>query len=115
MLEGDNSSAANSQPEFKSRYDARKHRRARLSLWFEERGIRMAHVAAELGVSNAVASSALRPCAATLEKKYRDRLIALGVPVELLPPERPSHERPACPMWPNPEASIARGKEASGG
>jgi hypothetical protein len=115
MYKGENSHAVDSQSEYISRYDARKHRRERLSRWFEERGIRMSHVAAEIGVSNAVASSALRADAATLESKYRDRLIALGVPADLLPPERLSREQPACPMWPNPEASIASGRKPSGG
>jgi hypothetical protein len=113
MYEDENFHAVSFQPEIVGKYEARKQRRERLSRWFEERGIRMSHVAAELGVRNAIAASALRANAATLESKYRDRLIALGVPADLLPPERTSCGRPACPMWPNPEASIASGK-ASG-
>jgi hypothetical protein len=113
MYEDENSHAVSFQSEIVRKYDARKQRRERLSRWFEERGIRMSHVAAELGVRNAIAASALRASAATLESKYRDRLIDLGVPADLLPPERPSRERPACPMWPNPEASIASGRKES--
>jgi hypothetical protein len=57
MYKGENSHAVNSQSEHIKSHDARKRRRERLSHWFKERGIRIAHVAAELGVRNAVASS----------------------------------------------------------
>jgi len=80
-------------------------RQIELKKWFDERNITMVHVANEIGFTGKRLSIRTFQMK-TMEKDKRDRLIALGVPGELLPDEKAKNGF-AAPQWPNPEASIA--------
>ena len=79
-----------------------------LRAWMNDRSIGGKDVAEQLGFSTKTASHyALEILKeSTMGKQYRDHLIALGFPVDLLP-EQGSQRSHLCgpPQWPNPEAA----------